>query len=550
MKALRHRRPRGVLVAILLVLTLALATLLAIQAQLTALYHRATAESVLRDYAAFAAARYAARTVQVLYATAIAPTFAALQRGAAAAGARRLPGPAELGVGGDSLTRRFLARGRYTFALTLADGRLRTKGEEDGAPPPPEETRWLVDTLTAHARAVYGKDWYFATLLGSSRLILYRLARDPRGVPLSVVGLVADPAALEPVLAAVTDEPLLPRALTRGVIYDSLGSVAVHDAGGATLYRSPQQYASPFTGRDSLGAYLAGLQVEVTLRPEAARRLVIGGLPKSRLPFLLGLLALTAALIGAALLQLRREYELARLRTDFVSGVSHELRTPLAQIRMFSETLLLDRVRSEEERRRSLAILDQEARRLTHLVENLLYFSRAERRVARLALEPTDLSAVVREVVEGFAPLAAARGVAIRVAAPGDLVIPADAGAVRQMLLNLLDNAVKYGPPGQTIAVGAALTDRGDGARLWVDDQGPGVPPGERERLWERFWRPERHQDSAVAGTGIGLAIVRELATLHQGRAWVEPGPGPAGGARFIIELPATGHGSARGAPA
>src|SRR5439155_1054094 len=82
--------------------------------------------------------------------------------------------------------------------------------------------------------------------------------------------------------------------------------------------------------------------------------------------------------------QLRREYELARLRTDFVSGVSHELRTPLAQIRMFSETLLLGRVRSEEEGRRSLEIIDQEARRLTHLVENLLHFSRSERQVTRL----------------------------------------------------------------------------------------------------------------------------------------------------------------------
>ncbi|MGH7567398.1 MAG: sensor histidine kinase [Gemmatimonadales bacterium] len=537
MSALRPRRPRGVFVAVLLVLTLVLATLLAIQAQLTALYHRATAESVLRDYAAFAAARYAARTAQELYASVVAPTLAPLQRGN---GAHRLPGPAELGAGGDVLTRRFLAHGRYAFALTFAGRRLRT----GGAPPPPAEVEWLVDTLTGHARAEYGKDWYFATLLGSSWLILYRVARDPQGVPLSAVGLVADPAALEPVLAAVTEEPLLPRALTRGVIYDSLGSVVVRDRRGTTLYQSPRQFASPFTGRDSLGAYLAGLQVEVTLRPEAARRLVIGGLPKSRLPFLLGLLALTAALIGAALLQLRREYELAQLRTDFVSSVSHELRTPLAQIRMFGETLLLDRVRSEEERRRSLAIVDQEARRLTHLVENLLYFSRAERRVARLALEPTDLGAMVREVVEGFAPLAASRGIAIRAEAPakGDIVISADPGALRQMLLNLLDNAVKYGPPGQTIAVGAALTDRGARARLWVDDQGPGVPPGERERIWERFWRPERHHDSAVAGTGIGLAIVRELATLHQGRAWVEPAPATdeSAGARFVIELPAT----------
>src|SRR5206468_1637555 len=125
--------------------------------------------------------------------------------------------------------------------------------------------------------------------------------------------------------------------------------------------------------------------VMYTSKDQAGALRTLGGLPQSRLPLLLGALGLTAGLIVTALVQLRREYELARLRTDFVSGVSHELRTPLAQIRMFSETLLLGRVRSEEEGRRSLEIIDQEARRLTHLVENLLHFSRSERQVTRLS---------------------------------------------------------------------------------------------------------------------------------------------------------------------
>src|SRR3989475_3413353 len=144
-----------------------------------------------------------------------------------------------------------------------------------------------------------------------------------------------------------------------------------------------------------------------------AANLVIGGLPRSRLPVLLGVLALTPGLIVTALVQLQREYELARLRTDFVSGVSHELRTPLAQIRMFSETLLLGRVRSDDERERSLEIIDQEARRLTHLVENLLHFSRSERRLARLSPALAPLAPLVSEAAEGFAPLAAARGVTL-----------------------------------------------------------------------------------------------------------------------------------------
>ena len=330
--------------------------------------------------------------------------------------------------------------------------------------------------------------------------------------------------------------PLLPRPLTGGVIYDSVGSVIVTFHNGAELYRSPVQYERRFVGRDSVEAGLGALQVEVALRPEMASKLVIGGLPKSRLPLILGLLAVTAVLIGTALVQLRREYELARLRTDFISGVSHELRTPLAQIRMFSETLVLGRVRSDDERHRSLAIIDQEARRLTHLVENLLHFSRSERRAASVAPEPTAVAPLVQEVIEGFAPLAAVRGVALRAEVPEGLVAPVDPGAARQMLLNLLDNAVKYGPAGQTVTVGA---DGSNGvARLWVDDCGPGVPSSDRERVWERFWRLERDRGTVVAGSGIGLAVVRELATLHRGRTWVEDAPSGAGGSRFVIELP------------
>jgi signal transduction histidine kinase len=244
---------------------------------------------------------------------------------------------------------------------------------------------------------------------------------------------------------------------------------------------------------------------------------------------------MTAVLIGTALVQLRREYELARLRSDFISGVSHELRTPLAQIRMFSETLVLGRVRTEEEERRSLAIIDQEARRLTHLVENLLHFSRSERQVTRIAPEPTSIAPLVQEVIEGFAPLAAARGVTLQAAVTEGLVAPVDPGAMRQMLLNLLDNAVKYGPQGQTVTVGA--TRENGTARVWVDDCGPGVPSVDREHVWDRFWRLERDRGSVVAGSGIGLAVVRELAGLHHGRTWVEDAE--TGGSRFVVELPA-----------
>jgi signal transduction histidine kinase len=226
--------------------------------------------------------------------------------------------------------------------------------------------------------------------------------------------------------------------------------------------------------------------------------------------------------------------------------VSHELRTPLAQVRMFAETLLLGRVRSPEEKQRSLQIIDQEARRLTHLVENILQFSRAERQAVTLNPAPVAVAPQIREVLEGFAPLARARQVTLRGDLSEGVEAVADAGAMRQILLNLLDNAVKYGPAGQTVTVRAR--NGGDWIRIEVDDQGPGVPKGSRRRVWESYYRLDRDAGSAVAGSGIGLSVVMELVLLQHGRAWIEEAPG--GGARFIVELPSAGAPEApHGAP-
>jgi signal transduction histidine kinase len=217
-----------------------------------------------------------------------------------------------------------------------------------------------------------------------------------------------------------------------------------------------------------------------------------------------------------------------------VASVSHELRTPLAQIRLFSETLLLGRIRSEAEGRRSLEIIQQESRRLAHLVENVLYFSRGERGASRLSLVPTDLAALAAELIEAFAPLARSGRSTIDLHVRAGVVVPADSGALRQILLNLLDNAVKYGGPERVITVG--IDRRDDKAVITVDDQGTGVPADARQRIWEPYSRLAPAAASAVAGTGIGLAVVRDLVTQHGGSVRVEDAPG--GGARFVVELP------------
>jgi signal transduction histidine kinase len=532
-------------VAFLLLLTLVLAAVLAIQAHAAFVNHRATAERVLRDYARLAAARFAQRAAMQLYYMAFWPVTDALVRAHAGTPGTPLPAPGALAPRLDEHAAAFARRARYAFRYDFATGRLETAGGR----PSPAVRRWLLDTLPRHSRAVYDPRERVAAIVrtvdGAPRAIVYTLVPGARGAPRTALGFEGDPAAFVPFYTMGADKfPLLPRPLTGGAAADSLGSAIVTSADGVELYRSPVQYAPVFAARDSVEPMMGAMQVQVALRPELAPALMIGGMPRSRLPLLAAVLALTAGLIVAALLQLRREYELARLRADFVSSVSHELRTPLAQIRMFSETLLLGRVRSEAERLRSLRIIDQEARRLAHLVENLLHFSRSERQAARLTLVPAQLAPLVREAVDGFAPLAAARGATIVTELESGLVAAVDGDALRQMLLNLLDNAIKYGPAGQTVRVGVAAA--GGRARIAVDDEGPGIPPADRERVWERFWRLERDRGAAVAGTGIGLSVVRELAALHGGRVWVGDAPprsGRAGaeagaGARFVIELP------------
>ena len=122
----------------------------------------------------------------------------------------------------------------------------------------------------------------------------------------------------------------------------------------------------------------------------------------------------------------------------------------------------------------------------------------------------------------------------LRVDIHDQVTVPADPAALRQVLLNLLDNAVKYGTEGQVIVIRVASVE--GRARISVSDNGPGIDPAHRDRIWERFWRLPRDRESAVAGTGIGLAIVKELTAMHGGTCWVEDAEGC--GSRFVIELP------------
>jgi signal transduction histidine kinase len=368
-------------------------------------------------------------------------------------------------------------------------------------------------------------------------LVAWHVSTRPTSGRPALVGIVADPSLATDVFSRILKEsPLLPPSLA-GATRDLL-TVRVSTPDGHDLFASSGLW-SEYSKETTLDKELGALRIQVALTETAADRLIIGGLPRNRVPLLIGLLAITAGLMAVAFVQLRRERELVRLRANFVSGVSHELRTPLAQIRMFGETLLLNRVRSSDEHRRSLEIIVQESQRLTQLIENVLQFGRVERGAAVVTPVPERVDVRLHDIVEGFEPLARSRRTSIARRIDEDIVAPVDADALRQIVLNLLDNALKYGPSGQTIVV--TCRRDGDFAVIGIEDEGPGVSEAESSRIWDPYYRVAQY-GAAVGGTGIGLTIVKRLTEMHRGRVRVERG---VRGARFVVELPGAQRGHA-----
>jgi signal transduction histidine kinase len=334
--------------------------------------------------------------------------------------------------------------------------------------------------------------------------------------------------------------PLLPPALVGNLPNDSIVSMTVTrgfdgDPEGETLFVSPVQYPSTYRARVVERPAQMSMRFEAHLRPGLASTLVPSRPKGFRVLWLLALLCATLSLAAVVLAQIRREQQLIRARSDFVSSVSHELRTPLAQIRLFAESLKLGSTRSERDRSAAVEVILQESQRLMHLVENVLHFTRPGGRGRTPFPERLDLSELAREVVQGFEPLARGRGIRFRIDAPDRVQVQVEPGPTRQILLNLLDNAVKFSPADRAVTVRTWLED--GWACVAVADEGPGIPLADREIIWRPFVRL-RANASRAPGSGIGLAVVRDLVERQDGQAVVEDDAG--GGTVFIIRFPAS----------
>ncbi|QQR75404.1 MAG: histidine kinase [Holophagales bacterium] len=227
--------------------------------------------------------------------------------------------------------------------------------------------------------------------------------------------------------------------------------------------------------------------------------------------------------------------ELDRLKDDFVATMAHELRTPLTSIRAFTEILHDHPELDEEKRGEFLRIVLKENERLTRLICQVLDLAKLESGEADLHPEPADVAAMIDEAVASVGSLAERRAIAVATRLEPGLPRPEiDYDRVLQVLHNLLANALKFAPEGGWIAVDAAADN--ENITFAVSDDGPGVPPEERETIFDKFHQIEGPVAQPSHGIGLGLSISREIVARHGGRIWVEPSE--RGGARFAFTLP------------
>src|SRR4051812_12144028 len=277
--------------------------------------------------------------------------------------------------------------------------------------------------------------------------------------------------------------------------------------------------------------------VALWLRPpfESWRLAYLGPVPvrgRATLGIAGGLVALALVVVGAGFFLYRestRELRLAAQRVSFVNQVSHELKTPLTNVRMYAE-LLEENVEDDVGRRR-LGVVVAESQRLGRLITNILTFARAEKGTLAVQPAPGCVDDVVRGLLDQFGPSLEASGVTARFHAGAPSRVRVDVDALTQILGNLLGNVEKYAPRGPLVVRTAAAPPI---TRITVEDEGPGIPAADRERVFEPFVRLVSPTHEGVPGTGIGLGIARDLARRHGGELRVLPSER---GARFEVIL-------------
>jgi signal transduction histidine kinase len=356
---------------------------------------------------------------------------------------------------------------------------------------------------------------------GAQYAILTSVQHDSRGAPTGGYGMVTSAPALVGQLFGGDASP------------GGRSSLEVSAASGPPLFRTtgPEE---PYHATIRPQGLLAELAVTAGLAPPTGLLSSFQTISRDQLWFSGLLLAATVLVIVIAAASSRREALLARARSDFIAGVSHELRMPLAQILLASETLAQEREPDSAARLGLATSIVREARRLATLVDNVLLVARSGAVALRPTLTAVDLEGLFAEVGESVELAVEEAGQRLEVRPSNGLVVLGDRQLLRQALTNLIDNARKYGGPSQTIRLGAE-EGVNDWVHLYVENDGPSIPHALRAKLFEPYERLPRDQTSERTGSGLGLAVVAQIARACGGSVSLRDGR--PGGTRAVLEL-------------
>jgi two-component system, OmpR family, phosphate regulon sensor histidine kinase PhoR len=319
------------------------------------------------------------------------------------------------------------------------------------------------------------------------------------------------------------------------VLVDEQGVIRSWNQGAERITGIPEQSARGRVASEALPGFAALIgEVPVATRPDDAARAVTAPLRLNDRE-----LWLSISGVGSedgtvyAFRDLTDQRRLEQMRSEFVATVSHELRTPLASIYGAAMTLR-DRVGGSDLERQLLTIVTGESERLVQIVEEILLASELTSGELALRLDQVDATGIARRAVEAARPRLP-ENLSLELRAPDDLPpVSADESKARQVLVNLIDNAVKYSPQGGRIEL--SLERRNGFVQIAVKDEGLGIPPSEHDHIFEKFYRLDPDMARGVGGTGLGLYICRELAERMGGRVRVTSWPGS--GSTFFFELP------------
>ncbi len=389
----------------------------------------------------------------------------------------------------------------------LSDAALRfARGDLDFriAPPPTQEVAELADAMTEMARRL------------EHRLLALSRERDERDALLS--------SMVEGVVAVDSSD----RVIMMNPAARKLLGVGSDEAPGRTLQETVRNPAIQQLASDALSTGDI-VEASVTVLGGSERHLQAHGTP----------------LVGAGghedavmivLNDVTRLRRLEEIRRDFAANVSHELRTPITSIKGFVETLRDGAIDNPPDAQRFLGIIEKQTSRLNAIIEDLLALSRLEgdSETQQMTAERIPLAPIIGSAVEDCRPRAATRTVALASECPDDIIVNVNRDLIERAIVNLIDNAAKYGHPEAEVAVTAT---RDDGRiAIQVSDQGPGIDARHLERIFERFYRVDAARSRQAGGTGLGLAIVKHIAQVHGGSVDVESLPGT--GSTFTIYLP------------